>query len=205
MNKILRYLDYKDVTTASVHTFVIRYYFSLIEELKIDTPEEENETENIFIDVEISELKAASWNLVDESAYPSLIKILFEYGKRELIKKIKDSTVEEENLLRIYSNTHPEENCPFNPNKIIMKNYYELSASNIKLKEESVFSGSNLLQSLFTIKYNVIPLSGYITDVSLRITSEQWFERVALTRFLLGQTEESFKEGLKKDHFTYGI
>lgn len=130
MNKILRYNQYKEIILPLERIFVFRYCFSLIEESKIDTPEEENETEEINIDVEISWIKAASWNLLCGSSYhPDLIKILFEYGKRELIEKIKDLTIEKNNTLRIYTNTHTEETCPFNPEIIKMNEGQEFLIS----------------------------------------------------------------------------
>ena len=87
----------------------------------LNTPEEESETQIIFIDVDISETQAATWNFINDSSYSDdLIKVLFEYGKRELIKNIETESVEEQNTYCIRSNTHKELNCPFNPNKIKM-------------------------------------------------------------------------------------
>ena len=49
MNKILRYNQYKEIILPLERIFVFRYCFSLIEESKIDTPEEENETEGLLL------------------------------------------------------------------------------------------------------------------------------------------------------------
>jgi len=163
MNKTLHLIDYKDITPLSKHSFVIRYYFTLIEDSKINTPEEENETEKIFIDVEISWTKAATWNLMDESAYPNVVKILFEYGKREIIEKIKDSTIEKGNTLHIYTNTHPELVCPFNPNKISINKGQKFKISipdetlNQRLQGEkiafSIITKRDEINALFKNKY----------------------------------------------------
>jgi len=121
MNKILRFQHHKNITENYQHKLVIRYYFTLIEESLLDTPEEDSKSQLIFIDVDISELKAASWNFIEDSTYSDdLIKILFEYGKRELINNIINNSIKEKNEYKINTNTHKEEKCPFNPNKIKM-------------------------------------------------------------------------------------
>jgi len=143
MNKILRYQYYKNITENYQHKLAIRYYFTLIDESMVNTPEEESETQIIFIDVDISETKAATWNFINDSSYSDdLIKVLFEYGKRELIKKIKDNSMGEINTYRIFSNTHKEKTCPFNPNKITM-----IKGQEIKISVPSKTSEANIDES----------------------------------------------------------
>jgi len=120
MIKMLTFNDFRDITPPAKHAYVYRFNFSLIDNDKVGKPEEESETQEIKIDVEMSETKAAIWDLISPNKQTDLIKILFEYGKRELIQKIKDSISETENSLRIYSHTHTESKCPFNPDKIDM-------------------------------------------------------------------------------------
>jgi len=120
MTKVLTFNGIRDITSPSKHAYEYRLYCSLIDNNKIGKPEEEFETQDIEIDVEISETKAAIWNLNTPDRENDRKKILFEYGKRELIEKIKDSTAVKENSFRIYSNTHTDPECPFNPDKIDM-------------------------------------------------------------------------------------
>lgn len=89
--------------------------------------------------------------------------------------------------------------------KRIMEVYGAVKETEIHLEPERVFSGPNILQSLFTVIKNVSPLCGYIGDVSLRVTNQDWFERVALNKYLQGVTEAEYKKELENTGFMYGI
>jgi len=164
MTKTLTFSEIKNITSPSKHAFEYRLYFSLVDNDKIGKPEEEFETQEIEIDVEISETKAAIWNLNSPRTEIDLIKVLFEYGKRELIEKIKDSTVENNNSLRIYTNTHTEPECPFNPDKIVINkgDKYEITIPDETLVQRlevnviasSIITKRDEINALFKNKFN---------------------------------------------------
>ena len=124
MNKILKYTGYKNITTRSRDAFRVRYYFSVfdesvVNEATIELPGKEPESEQIRIDVEISGTKAAEWgHHRSDPIHLNLIKILFEYARRDLMERIEERSHEPENELLIYSDTHNE--CEFDPDSVEM-------------------------------------------------------------------------------------
>lgn len=56
---------------------------------------------------------AVSWGLSDTD----LCKVLFEYGKRHVVQKIKDGTLAEKEELWLSTASHPT-TCPFDPSRI---------------------------------------------------------------------------------------
>lgn len=189
MNIVLTFKDYYDTSIPSKHAFSYRFLFSYVDESKIGLPEEDYETKETYIDVEISETKRAIWNLNDDQ----LLKVLFEYGKRELIQKFKDGTFLKENDLHIYTNTHPDRICPFDPHKIKMQkgDKYKIEIPEKTLSEEvnnnkiafSIISKRDEINALFNDKFN---------DKLLTLNQE---------RNLL----ELFRPALTQEEFSYRI
>lgn len=96
----------------------IVFPFTLIDKEFIGTPEEENKYSERYIKVGISGTLIACWGLGRNSNedIESLAKLLFEYGKRHIIQKIKDSTLSEKEEIDLTTANAPER-CPFNPKK----------------------------------------------------------------------------------------
>lgn len=90
-----------------------RFLFSIVDSSLIGTPEERSKTSDYFIRVGVTKSLECSWDLTE----PELIKVLFEYGKRHFIEKLKDGTLSESEELLL--DTHSVEiPCPFDPNCI---------------------------------------------------------------------------------------
>lgn len=87
--------------------------YDIVDSTFVGMPEEQSKTSDFDIKVGATRSLVASWAL-DEN---DLIKVLFEYGKRHVIQKLKDDTLsaEEELLLSISTAEVP---CPFDPSRI---------------------------------------------------------------------------------------
>jgi len=124
MNKILKYTGYENITKKSRDAFRVRYFYSVfdesvVNEATIELPGKEPVSEKVRIDVEISGTKAAEWGYHRSNPIRlSLVKILFEYGRRELIDRIEEGAHEPENELLIYSDTHDQ--CDHDPDAVEM-------------------------------------------------------------------------------------
>lgn len=189
MNIVLTFENFYDTSIPSKHAISYRFIFSYVDESTIGLPEEDFETKETSINVEISETKQANWNLYNDQ----LVKVLFEYGKRELIQKFKDRTFLKQNELHIYTNTHPGSICPFDPNKIKMEkgNKYKIEIPEKTLSEEvnynkvafSIISKRDEINALFNDKFN---------DKLLTLNQE---------RSLL----ELFRPALTQEEFSYRV
>jgi len=98
------------------HAIEFGFKFNVVDSSLIGAPEEKSETRDYFLKVGISETLAACWQLSD----PDLFKVLFEYGKRYVIQKIKDGTLADEEELWLFTTSHPT-TCPFDPSRIELK------------------------------------------------------------------------------------
>jgi hypothetical protein len=99
--------------------FEISFPYFLVEEKYLGTPEEKSETKKHYIKVGITGRMDASWRAKDKNF--NLLKVLYEYGKRHIIQKLKDHTLQRDEELIVLSTTHPD-NCPFESDKIIGPN-----------------------------------------------------------------------------------
>jgi hypothetical protein len=90
-----------------------RFEFSVVDSSLIGQPEERSGTlyGRLFVGITI-ELNL-NWRLKDEE----LLKVLFEYGKRHVIQKIKDGTLSDREELLLTTSNSPED-CPFDPSRI---------------------------------------------------------------------------------------
>ena len=87
--------------------------FRLVDDALIGSPEEMNRSSNHLIKVGVSGSLSACWDLTDDQ----LLRVMFEYGKRHVIQKVKDGTLgdEEELELNTYNAECP---CPFDPSRL---------------------------------------------------------------------------------------
>lgn len=106
-------IDYFDCSTWGRHATEYCFQYEMVDTQLIGSPEEKSETIDFSIKVGISE---AMWNLDNDE----VAKVLFEFGKREIIQKIRDGTIDRENEYWIFSNTHPN-TCPYDPSRIELK------------------------------------------------------------------------------------
>lgn len=94
------------------------YRFSLVDTSLIGMPEENYYTSSHKIRVFISGRMEASW--IAKQPNIDFIKVCYEYAKRELIQKIKDGSIQENQELEIMSTNYPNE-CPFQSDRIVNK------------------------------------------------------------------------------------
>jgi len=90
--------------------------YEFVHESFLGKPEEKSKTKHYSIRVSVSGRLEASWHAYG-LAWKDLNKILFEYGKRYVIDKIKDGTIQENEVLDLLSLNVPSP-CEFDPNKI---------------------------------------------------------------------------------------
>lgn len=91
------------------------FEFSLIDESLIGLPEERSCTTNHSIRVSITGRMQAAWRGKQKNI--DFHKVCFEYGKRELMLRVKNGTISSSNELNITSSKYPDV-CPFESNRI---------------------------------------------------------------------------------------
>ncbi|MFZ1517695.1 MAG: hypothetical protein WAU11_02915 [Ignavibacteriaceae bacterium] len=94
------------------------YRFSLVDTSLIGMPEENYYISSHKIRVFISGRMEAAW--IAKQPNIDFIKVCYEYAKRELIQKIKDGSIQENQELEIMSTNFPNE-CPFQSDRIVSK------------------------------------------------------------------------------------
>jgi hypothetical protein len=87
--------------------------YSVVRSDLIGAPEETSSTKRFKLKLGISRSLASCWNLQPDK----LIKVLFEYGKRYVIQRLKDNTLTSEQELFLTSSSYPTV-CPFDPDRI---------------------------------------------------------------------------------------
>ena len=87
--------------------------YDLVDSTFVGMPEEQCKTSDFDIKVGATRSLVASWRLNEND----LIKVLFEYGKRHIIQKLKDGTLSSEEELLLSTST-AEVPCPFDPSRI---------------------------------------------------------------------------------------
>jgi hypothetical protein len=87
--------------------------YDLVDSTFVGMPEEQNRTLHFDIKVGGTRSLVACWGLNETD----LIKVLFEYGKRHIIQKLKDGTLSDEEELLLSTST-AEVPCPFDPTRI---------------------------------------------------------------------------------------
>ena len=120
------------------------YRFSLVDTSLIGQPEENHSTTHHRIKVGISGTMEAVWMARQENI--SFIKVCYEFGKRELIQKIKDGSIQDYQELIITSINYPNE-CPFQSDRI----QFEVGAFVDFEVSERIMEDVSLLQIASTI------------------------------------------------------
>lgn len=114
------------------------FKFTVIDSSLIGEPEEFSKTFRSKIIVGITLELNRNWQLKDKDN--ELIKVLFEYGKRHVIQKLKDGTLSEREEIFLTTSNSPE-NCPFDPSRIINPRYvkFEVDISKEKIMQKTEF------------------------------------------------------------------
>lgn len=115
----IKILSFEEPSCLEIFSSSIRdvtrylFEFSVVDSSLVYQPEEISETLRGKLVVGITRELNYNWRLNQKD----LIKVLFEFGKRHIIQKIKDRTLaESEELLLTTSNS--SDNCPFDPSRI---------------------------------------------------------------------------------------
>ena len=117
--------------------------FSVVDKSLAGAPEEETETQQHVVNVEITSTLASCWSLSE----PDLVKVLFEYGKRHIVDKLKHGTLRDIEELRLNTHSHPTE-CPFNPSRISDPNQATI---NVEISEKTLVQDQTQSQVASTI------------------------------------------------------
>lgn len=115
MNKRLTLLEAVEGRTARDGSEYY-YRFSLVEVSLIGMPEENHYTSIHRINVFISGTMEAVW--LARQPNIDFLKVCYEYAKRELIQKVKDGSIQDNQALEIMSTNYPNE-CPFQSDRIV--------------------------------------------------------------------------------------
>ena len=115
------------------------YRFSLEDISLIGQPEENYYTTQHRIKVGISGTMESVWMARQENI--EFMKVCYEYGKRELIQKVKDGSIQDYQELIITSTNYPNE-CPFQSDRI----NFEINASIDLEVSDRIMEDVSLLQ-----------------------------------------------------------
>lgn len=153
MNKRLRLLESLELPRTRDGSDYI-YRFSLVDISLIEMPEEIHYTSQHKIKVGISGTMEAVWSGRQRNI--NFTKVCYEFGKRELIQKVKDGTIQEYQELEITSINYPNQ-CPFQSDRIVS----ELGTYTDFEVTEMVMEDVSLLQ----LASNIIDLRDFINAI----------------------------------------
>ncbi len=153
MNKRLKLVEARELPRTRDGSDYL-YRFSLVDISLIGMPEENYYTSQHRIKVGISGTMEAVW--LGRQPNINFSKICYEYGKRELVQKVKDGIIQEYQELEITSVNYPNQ-CPFQSERIIM----EVGTSTDFEVTERVMEDSSLLQ----LASSVIDLRDFINAI----------------------------------------
>jgi len=114
--------------------------YTMVDTALIALPEEKSETKCYRIKVSITRTLETMWSSRDENL--DITKVLFEYGKRHIIQKLKDGTLLEKEELWLTTSTHPK-SCPFDSDRIPDPNGNKIE---VDLGGEKLMQNMTLLQ-----------------------------------------------------------
>lgn len=134
----IRFLDIHEIPTSR-DAFEVSFSYQIVDGEFYGKPEQDFYTKDYYLKIGITGRMDASWRAKDKNF--DLMKVLFEYGKRHVIQKLKDDTLQEKEELIISSNTHPDK-CPFDSSKLDYPNdkWIEIKLENKPIMKEDEFS-----------------------------------------------------------------
>lgn len=185
MNKTLKYLDSRIVMLGRDATEYI-FYFTLIDTELIGSPEEQSSIQRLSIKSSISGTLESMWDFQDADI--NIEKVLFEYGRRHLIDKIKENSVIDKEELWLTTTTAPPK-CPFDSSRIV---YQTNELYNIEVGPNELMSDQNLIK----IATAIIETRDYINAIIKEKYDKKLFivrhERDLLQLFINANTTEEF-------------
>ena len=181
----LKFLDPYEIPTSR-DAFEISYSYQIVDGEFYEKPEQDFYTKTNYLKIGITGRMDASWRAKDENF--NLIKVLFEYGKRHIIQKLKDNTLQEKEDLIISSNTYPDK-CPFDSSKLENPNnkWIEVKLENKPIMKEDEFS--ELAAYIIDTRDNINTLFHKLHNAKLFILDQ---ERDLLQLFRNAQSPEEF-------------
>ncbi|MBC8491627.1 MAG: hypothetical protein H8D42_03615 [Candidatus Marinimicrobia bacterium] len=160
--------------------------YSIVDSDLLGKPEEKSETKHYKILVYISRTLESMWMHYDENI--DMKKVLYEYGKRHIVKKLKENTLANVETLWLMTNTHPNQ-CPFDSSRISEPNGEDIE---IEIGMEELMRDN----SLIVIATSIIENRDYINSISKEYFGDILFvlkaERDILQLFKESNSEEEF-------------
>jgi len=178
----------------------IEYKFPLtvVESSLVGEPEEQSETKEHIILTSITGTLASTWGLFENQL--DLEKVLYEYSKRHVIKKLKDGTLGNREELWLSNLGYPSK-CPFDPSKIkepgkrifdfdIPEKFLMQDKSEVKLASSIIDTRDNI-NAIFSQKYNdkllLLDQERNLLDFFREANSqEEFFYRIASLTNIIG-------------------
>ncbi len=160
------------------------FQYDLVDSEFVGMPEEQNRTSHFYIKVGATRTLVACWGLSDVD----LIKVLFEYGKRHVIQKLKDDTLSEEEELLLSTST-AEVPCLFDPSRIPdpAGTHIEVDLGGLSFMKDQAFL--QLASSIIDTRDNINAIFSSINREKLILLNE---ERDLLQFFRDASTQEDF-------------
>lgn len=112
--------------------------FRLVDTELIGTCDEKSRSSHHAITVVVSRTLASCWGFMDDQRH----RVMFEYGKRHIIQKVRDGTLGESEELDLHT-ANVELPCPFDPERI--ENPID-AVVKLELTEKKIMEDSTLLQ-----------------------------------------------------------
>lgn len=112
VNKSLFFAEPKEIFSGRDRREFV-FPFRVVDTTLMGAPEEESQSKHHKVKVDVSGTLEACWGLEGGD----LIKVMYEYGKRHVVQKLKDGTLDDKEELFL-STANAEQRCPFNPKRI---------------------------------------------------------------------------------------
>ena len=132
------------------HATEMSFPYTIVRSDLINAPEERINTKYCRLKVGISWLLAASWRLQPDD----LIKVLFEYGKRDIVKRVKDNTLTPEQEMWLSTEDYPPI-CPFDPDRILAPSGATIVVDTSTEALASSIASSQLAAAIIEVRDNI--------------------------------------------------
>lgn len=158
--------------------------FRIVDSELIGKTDEMSQSSHHTIKVVVSRTLASCWNFNDGQLH----RVLFEYGKRYIIQKLRDGTLRKDEELDLHT-ANAELPCPFDPSRIEnpINAVVELKTTNKKIMED--FSLLQIASAIIDTRDNINAIFNYKHKEKLIILSE---ERDLLQFFRDAESSEDF-------------
>lgn len=123
MKFTLRFSEPQNVTNPDQDRVQYSFPFAMIDSAFIGRPEQRSQTRECRLIVGIWGSRLAPWRIADAD----LPKILFEFGRRHIVRLIETGNLPSDSTIRgpmISTASHPDLSCPFDPALIDEPNGY---------------------------------------------------------------------------------